>query len=375
MTLQDQVVSLRRIITGTVLTLKHNMPSSLRSRNGRASSCVDESDEKDIQHVNDADATMAFDLDSMPSGRKHAANALSMSFMKSWSGLCCPDCVNDPVDETKLRQDIQASSSPSPLPSDLSNVAQLPEIMNSSISPLVVGPMNGVKVVRAATVIEGLIGEYMCICKFYQVPYNAGVVAALRFSLPSLRTTGLFHDLDMLALVELLLRHANLLLSYITRLDFTMAIHGKTTQRSGFTSHGALALAKALQTTMHIQQVWMPRHRIGPYGASAIFLACCDNPAIRQLNMRRCRIGERGALAFCEILRRRERHPEGLGLTDVDLSTNGIGHTGTVAIEQAVAQWNATTPPTPLFVNLEGNLVFPEVSSIQGKQHISYILR
>ncbi len=178
--------------------------------------------------MDDAYAALSFDLDSMPSpskrGRKHAADALSLSFMKSWSGLCCPDCVNDPVDETKLRQDIQASSSPPP--SNLSNVAQLPEIMNSRISPLVVGPMNGVNVVRAATVIEGLIGEYMCICKFYQVPYNAGVVAALRFSLPSLRTSGLFHDLDMLALVELLLRHANLLVLCVLNVDWGIELRG-----------------------------------------------------------------------------------------------------------------------------------------------------
>jgi hypothetical protein len=51
---------------------------------------------------------------------------------------------------------------------------------------------------------------------------------------------------------------------------------------------------------------------------------------------------------------------------DVDLSTNGIGHTGTVAIEHAMKEWNAKTPSTPLFVNLEGNLVFPEVRTILG---------
>jgi hypothetical protein len=357
--------------------LHNNMMSSLRSRNGRASSRDDKSHEKEAQYVHDADAVDSLDYESMPSpsetGRMHAADALSLGFMKAWSGLCCPDCANDPVDEAKLRQEIQASSAPS----DLSNIAHLSATSmhgNTSISPLVVGPMSGVKVVGASAVIEGLIGEYMCICKFYQVPYNAGIVAGLRFSLPSLRTSGLFHDMDMLALVELLLRHGNLLLSYITRLDFTMATHGKTTQRSGFTSHGALALAKALQTTKHITQVWMPRHRIGPYGASAIFLACRDNPSIRQLNMRRCRIGERGALAFCEILLNRERHPEGLGLADVDLSTNGIGHSGTVAIQHAVTQWNVKTPHSPLSVNLEGNLVFPEVSMIQVIQHLSYFL-
>lgn len=299
------------------------------------------------------------------------ATALSMAFMKAWSGLCCRECGDDPAKEAKIRQDIQASSS-SPGITNLTTTSRPPSSAqtNSSISPLVMLPMKGVQVAgdptTALSIIEGLIGEYMCLCRFYQVPYNAGIVATLRFSLPSLRTSGAFHDLDMMALVELLLRHANGLLSYISRLDFTMAIHGKTAHRAGFTSHGALALAKALQTTNHIQQVWMPRHRIGPYGATAIFLACRDNPSIQELNLRRCRVGERGALAFCEIIGKREHQTARTGLIDVDLSTNGIGHTGTVAIQHAMKEWHDRTPSAPLFVNLEGNLVFPEVSMLSA---------
>ena len=239
--------------------------------------------------------------------------------------------------------------------------------------------------------VEGLLGEYMCLCQFYQVPYNAGIITTLRFSLPSLRVSGSFHDLDMVALVELLLRHANDRLRYIRRVDFTVASkEGKQLAKStkvGFTSHGALVLAKALQGTKYIQQVWVPRHRIGPYGASALFLACRDNPTIQQLNMRRCRIGERGALAFCELIfgsgsstrktltnpndtaksnknPREERRPLGLGLQEVDLSSNGIGHRGTRAIETAMKEWNEKSS-TPLFVNVEGNLVFPEVSPVE----------
>ena len=163
------------------------------------------------------------------------------------------------------------------------------------ISPLVLRPMNSeswgnsVAPIRTST-IEGLIAEYMCICKFYRVDFNAGIMNTIRFLLPSLRVSGPFHDMDMLALCELILRHGNGLLSFIHRLDFTIAIHGRQmAQRVGFTSHGALSLAKALQTTKYIQQVWLPRHRIGPYGASAILLACQDNPTVQQLNMRRCR--------------------------------------------------------------------------------------
>jgi hypothetical protein len=215
----------------------------------------------------------------------------------------------------------------------------------------------------------------MCLCNFYKLPYNAGVLTTLRFSLPSLRVSGSFHDDDMLALVELLLRHANTRLKFITRLDFTIASKEGTRSnsgfdKSGFTSHGALTLAKLLQTTKYISQVWLPRHRIGPYGASALFWACRDNPTITTLHLRRCRIGERGAFAFCEMIASSPSSPSnkngGGGLEDVDLSNNGIGNRGTVAIERALERRNQErlknkTTDVPLFVNLEGNLVIPEV--------------
>jgi len=340
-----------------------------------------ESAEHDVSDE-DQPSSNSFQFDNMPSSsermRRQSAEALSKSFVKAWSGICCRDscrCNHDKdplsVDEKKLRNEIQASSSPS----DVADVAESPPLLSSSltfpgrtkssISPLVMTAMDGDTLREGLDSIEALIEEYLCLCRFYQVPYNAGILTTIRFSMPSLRPTPPFHDLDMLALVEMLLRHANGQLSYVCRLDFSRAIHGRsiTTRRAGFTSHGALALAKALQSTKFIQQVWISRNVIGPYGASAIFLACHDNPSVHQLDMRRCRIGERGALAFCELLLNREHHPEGTGLIDVDLSTNGIGHAGTVAIERALEEWNVKSSSAPMFINLEGNLVFPEVST------------
>ena len=283
-----------------------------------------------------------------------SAHTLSMTFMKSLSGLCCQECGTDPI------QDVDNSQRNHQTPSELYNLRAL-QRTNSSISPLVAAPMSLQAADTSQSSIEGIIGEYMCLCQFYKVPYNAGILTTLRFSLPSLRVSGSFHDMDMLALVELLLRHANTQLRFVTRLDFTMASReGKQhrTIKLGFTSHGALALAKCLQTTRYIRQVWLPRHRIGPYGASALFMACRDNPSIHTLNLRRCRIGERGAFAFCELLFNPTSKPT--TLQEVDLSSNGIGHSGTVAIERALVM-HAKRTETPLFVNLEGNLVFPEV--------------
>jgi hypothetical protein len=258
----------------------------------------------------------------------------------------------------------------------------------STISPLVSGPMmlDHIDTIgetlpsTTSTAVETLIGEYMCFCRFYNVTYNAGILTTLRFALPCLRVTGSFHDEDMLALVELLIRHGNKSLKYITRLDFTIAgkegRHWRNNKLVGFTSHGALALAKALQTTRYIKQVFLHRHRIGPYGASAIFLACRTNPTIEAINLRRCRIGERGAFAFCEIIMgmnptiindMNNNNINGTtklgchGLVDVDLSANRIGHQGTVAIERAIERRMANNKENPIFVNLEGNLVFPEV--------------
>jgi hypothetical protein len=339
--------------------------------------------------------------------------SLSMRFIKSLSGLGCENCKTDPFHNIMIREGTSAaaaaaaaatssSSSSFMIDGGLYNLKSLQKSL-STISPLVSGPMMldhntpvttatdtpaspSTTTVSISTTIEQVIGEYMCFCRFYNVNYNAGILTTLRFALPCLRVTGSFHDEDMLALVELLLRHGNTSLKYITRLDFTIASkegrHWRNTKLVGFTSHGALALAKALQTTKYVKEVFLQRHRIGPYGASAIFLACRTNPTIEAINLRRCRIGERGAFAFCEIIMgvnpmitKQDNENDntattasggteflGHGLIDVDLSANRIGHQGTNAIERAIERRLANDKEHPIFVNMEGNLVFPEVS-------------
>ena len=315
---------------------------------------------------------------------------ISMRFVKCLSGIYCQDCGTDPLDASGEHSTLINPSSSATADSGLANLQTLQHSASSSssISPLVLAPMRmkDPSIAAAAAApslsdicdtkdsnstlisVESIMGEYMALCQFYKIPYNAGVLSTLRFSLPCLRVTGSFHDLDMLAVTELLLHHSNTTLRYISRLDFSIASKEGRQFKSyklGFTSHGALALAKVLQTTKYIKQVWLPRHRIGPYGASAIFLACQENPTIQTLNMRRCRIGERGAFAFVEALSATKSR----GLIDVDLSSNGIGHRGTVALQRLQEQQNETnTNIQQLFVNLEGNLVFPEVSKRKGNQ-------
>ncbi|KAL3943716.1 MAG: hypothetical protein SGBAC_002223 [Bacillariaceae sp.] len=361
----------------------------------------DDDDEDDLQldddNNNDAKySTMEVSSSSISRDPPAKAVALSMRFMKSLSGgsgLCCQDCdVGFKDEELKLllnnnnnnnnnndnntnHDNSGNNNNGHDIPSDLYNLQSLQRQNISSISPLVSAPMmmsgdgSGMPNPPPTTTtsdissgsgssitIEKLIGEYMTLCQFYKVPYNSGVLCTLRYRLPSLRVGNSFHDTDMLALTELLLRHANFHLSYIRRLDFT--IPGKEGKRYrsmkfGFTSHGALALAKTLQYTKYVTQVWLPKHRIGPYGASALFWACSSNPSIEQLNLRRCRIGERGAFAFCELILKNDKTKT--RLQDVDLSANAMGHRGTSAIENAVKKEDAA-----IYVNLEGNLVIPE---------------
>jgi hemolysin III len=273
---------------------------------------------------------------------------LSATFMKSLSGLCCVDCGKDKVLSTIEYNEKY-------MPSELYNLQALKQ-SSSNISPLVLAPMmhSG----GNPTVTESIIGEYIAACRMYGCAdrINAGVLTTFRFSLPSLRVSGSFHDADMLALTEVLLRHANGALNFIQRLDFTIASkEGRWNNNFGFTSHGAFALSKTLQVTRHVREVLLPRHRIGPYGASAIFMACANNSSIQTLGLRRCGIRERGALAFAELICTSTK----TGLVDVDLSANTIGNRGTVAIERGLERRQQT--PIEMSVDLEGNLVFPEI--------------
>ena len=297
------------------------------------------------------------------------AKALSMSFMKSFSGLCCDDCEKDPFNTihknpSNKNHNAEAIDENKNYRMSISNISSISE-ETSTISPLVVAPMMSKNLdSQQPGTFETTIGEYMCFCRFYKVHYNSGILTALRFSTPSLRPSGAFHDSDMLALTEMLLRHANGALRHVTRVDFSIVgkegRHERNKKLVGFTSHGALSLAKALQTTKYIREVYLPRNRIGPYGASAIFMACRMNPSIADLNLRRCRIGKRGALAFCEIILLGEKADgdRGHGLVNVNLNLNQIGHHGTEAVESLLRQRSSSDQ---IVVHLEGNLIFPEV--------------
>jgi hemolysin III len=233
---------------------------------------------------------------------------------------------------------------------------------NTSVSPLVLAPMIMpiVGSPKYQSIMENIIMEYTAACRFFGVGdrVNAGILTTFRFSLPSLRVSGSFHDADMLALAEILLRYGNGPLKYIKRLDFSLSSkEGKLHGKAGFRSHGALTLSKVLQGAEYIEEVHLQRNRIGPYGAAALFIACSENAALKKIILRRCSVGERGALAFAEFVATSSVS----GLREVDLSANQIGFKGTVAIEQALAERATREDLHPMDVDMEGNLVFQEV--------------
>lgn len=246
------------------------------------------------------------------------------------------------------------------------NLEQVARDHSAVISPLVLAPMLqplDSSVGKMAT-MENIMAEYIATCKFYgcESRSNAGVLTTLRFALPSLRVSGDFHDADMLALAEILLRYGNGPLRFIKRLDFSRSakegkIHGQG--KAGFRSHGALTLSKVLQSTVFVEEVRLQGNRLGPYGASALFLACSQNRTIKRLSMRQCLIGERGGLAFAELLRR-DTEDRACGLVDVDLSVNRMGFRASVAIEEAMIK-RVQQGQDGLYVDLGGNLVLQEV--------------
>lgn len=198
--------------------------------------------------------------------------------------------------------------------------------------------VNGSTNSRNIDEIETIIQEYATACQMYGCGdrINSGVLTTFRFQLPSLRVSGAFFDADMLALVEVLLHHVNGALSYIRRLDFSVAAkEGKNFGKKGIRSHGAYALSKVLQMSLHIEEVFLPKNRIGPYGASAIFCAAKENKALKTLLMRGCRIGERGAFALVSQILMNEDASQS-GLREIDLCVNQIGFYGVFAIEKAL---------------------------------------
>lgn len=297
------------------------------------------------------------------SSGSNAIMPLSTRFIRAAASLgCCPDCKGHSAKNSKKGVDIEAveRALQTSAPLGKYHFDQLRR-QKSSISSLVLGPMimsNHSN--QDVTYVERILAEYRECCDFFKVEPNSGVLTCLRFSLPSLRVSPGFGDSDMLALVEVLLRYANGPLSHITRLDFSLSpergFKRQLLGKPGLRSHGALALAKLLQATQHVQEVLLDRNRLGSFGASAVFLACVSNPVIHRLGMRRCRIGERGGLAFAELINKCR------GLMDVDLSSNGIGFRGCLAMEQALKMRHEEHPElVPVTVNLEGNLVLQEI--------------
>eukprot|EP00562_Extubocellulus_spinifer_P035486 CAMPEP_0178683100 /NCGR_PEP_ID=MMETSP0699-20121125/2128_1 /TAXON_ID=265572 /ORGANISM="Extubocellulus spinifer, Strain CCMP396" /LENGTH=177 /DNA_ID=CAMNT_0020327681 /DNA_START=516 /DNA_END=1046 /DNA_ORIENTATION=- len=138
--------------------------------------------------------------------------------------------------------------------------------------------------------------------------------------------------------------------------DFSIASkEGKLHGKRGFRSHGAFTLSKLLSESAHIEEVFLQRNSIGPYGSSAIFLAASTNPILRTLVMRRCSIGERGALAFAEHVCSSNIS----GLHEVDISVNGIGFKGCIAVETALSR---REEGKKIECDLEGNLVFQVIA-------------
>jgi len=215
--------------------------------------------------------------------------------------------------------------------------------------------------------IEDLLNEYAYECSRYYVRPNPGIMTALRHRLPTIRPDGSFHDADMLALCEVLLRRCNDTedggLGHVVRLDFGLASKFGTNPRigekrghRGFRSHGALTLSKVLLISKYIRELYLQRHRIGPYGGTALAIACSKNKSLRVLSLRRCILGERGARAFVDYI---VLSPN-TGLREVDVSANRIGFAGIRCLELSMESRRRRGLHRIKF-DLEGNLVFQEV--------------
>lgn len=123
--------------------------------------------------------------------------------------------------------------------------------------------------------IESILQEYTAACQIYGCAdrINAGILTTIRYRLPSLRVSGSFFDADMLALAEVLLHHVNGALSYIKRLDFSLAAReGKQYGKKGIRSHGAYALSKVLQISKNIEEVFLPGETRGAISAFCLFV-------------------------------------------------------------------------------------------------------
>lgn len=281
---------------------------------------------------------------------------LSMRLLRYTSGGCCArcsQCCQPIIDEEEIDKNVILGS--------FSYSLRPPPL---GVSPLVVSPMSISSDTqlrqRQQPALERILLDYKAACQFYECQNgpNPGVLTALRYQLPSLRVTPPFRDTDMLALAELLIKYGSGPLQSIRRLDFSK--HRKIRGQDGMGSHGALALAKVLQSggTPNVTEILLQRNTIGPFGATAIFLACAQHDsAVEHLSLRRCRIGERGALALAAYI----VPSTTTALATIDVSANHCGYHGCVAIDRALQKRDGQGLQPAMTIDLEGNHVFQEI--------------
>eukprot|EP00668_Euglena_longa_P041096 GGOE01054078.1.p1 GENE.GGOE01054078.1~~GGOE01054078.1.p1 ORF type:complete len:461 (+),score=104.40 GGOE01054078.1:114-1496(+) len=199
--------------------------------------------------------------------------------------------------------------------------------------------------------VPGMVRVYLAQCRMYQVDADAGVLLTLRFQLPDLRVSGSFSEKDMLPLADLLIGFGGKL-AHIRKLDFSLA--GK--EGNGLRSGGAVALSKVLtMSNVEVVDLKIDRNRIGPYGAAVLAQAVPDSP-VRILSMPLNFVGEAGAEAIAQHLLRSKK----TALQRLDLSLNNTGFAGVMHVTNALEFRQAESLP-PVAVEVEGNLVFPEV--------------
>ena len=305
---------------------------------------------------------------------------LSMQLLRPfWQLSCCPDCrLNQQGNAPSMlesRARSVSTASFSGLDITRKSEARTPTEQKSSASSSMSSRSPDIDTATQTTLacteltvyedcIEQIIQEYTHACAIYGCHnrLNPGVLTCIRYSLPTLRVSGSFFDADMLALVEVLLKHCNGALKFITRLDFSIAGNegksphgsGGGNNKPGFRSHGAYALSRVLAVSNFISEVYLPNNRIGPYGASAIFEVLRNNKTVQTLLMKGCRIGEKGALVFSEQICAKGSES---ALKEVDLSVNRIGFHGCYEIEKALKAQSTL----PINVDLNGNMVLQEV--------------
>ncbi len=343
--------------------------SSDRDLHFKTTNSAPQEHDVDVEEVNDVNI----------SNRTVVANTNSSSFLPSSSSSSLESTTkhhapSSPASSTSSGVYAEDNIIMSPNRSSLRNDRLLiPPTLNTAT------PTSSTTLANTDVTIEQLLHEYTTACTIFGCHnrINPGVLTTLRYQLPTLRVSGNFFDADMLALSEILLRHCNGALKYITRLDFSIAAkEGKSSSfgggsgngKRGFRSHGAYSLAKVLGMSEYIEEVYLMGNRVGPFGASAIFSSVGrnDRTVLKVLLMRGCRIGERGALSFVSDLleandnsilshdsiedeinsKNHKKKKKGIVLEEVDFSANRIGFRGCYEIERALKASSSTIMTT-----------------------------